>query len=61
VLVSLLFSFTRPGDPDDGRQLINLELRMQSLERAGMDARSRKADGEQAQRNADLAGISELP
>jgi hypothetical protein len=53
--LSLLFpSFTRAGDPDDEIRIIDLELRMLSLERAAIDARSREADRERAQRNADL-------
>jgi hypothetical protein len=51
----LLFpSFTRAGDPDDELRIIDLELRMLSLERAAINARIREADRERAQRNADL-------
>jgi hypothetical protein len=40
--------------PDDEIRLSDLELRMLSLQRAAIDARSREADHERAQRNADL-------
>jgi hypothetical protein len=57
LLLSLLYSlpsFARPGDLDDKVRLIDLELRMLSLERAAIDARGREADRERAQQNADL-------
>jgi hypothetical protein len=57
LLLSLLYSlpsFARAGDLDDEVRLIDLELRMLSLERAAIDARSREADRERAQQNADL-------